>query len=148
MGEPVLRFFTAPQFAALKRLSGILMPPIGNSPGALECGAAEFLDFLIGESPAGRQQVYRTGLDALNAQSHKQYGKVFSEVDTAQAEALLGPLRAPWQYDPPSDPLAHFVVTAKADVRTATMNSREYNAGGAGTGGRRIGGTGLYWNTI
>jgi Gluconate 2-dehydrogenase subunit 3 len=146
--EPVLRFFTAPQFAALRRLSGILMPPLNGSPGALDAGAAEFLDFLLGESPSDRQQVYRAGLDALNAQARKQHGKLFTEVDAAQAEALLAALRQPWQYDPPADPLAHFLITARQDVRTATMNSREWNAAGAQSGGRRMGGTGLYWNTI
>lgn len=146
--EPVLHFFNAQQFAALKRLSGILQPPINASPGALDAGAAEFLDFLISESPADRQQVYRGGLDALNAQARKQHGKQFADVDAGQAEGLLAPLRLPWQYDPPTDPLAHFLVTAKQDVRSATMNSREWNAAGAASGGRRMGGTGLYWNTI
>ena len=146
--EPVLHFFNAQQFAALKRLSGILMPPINTSPGAQDAGAAEFLDFLMSESPADRQQVYRAGLDALNAQARKQHGKQFADVDAGQADALLAPLRQPWQYDPPADPLAHFLVTARQDVRTATMNSREWNAAGTASGGRRMGGTGLYWNTI
>jgi hypothetical protein len=147
-GEPVLHFFNAQQFAALKRLSGILLPPINGSPGALDTGAAEFLDFLMGESPADRHQIYRLGLDALNAQARKLHGKLFAEVDAGQADALLAPLRQPWQYDPPADPLAHFLITAKQDVRTATMNSREWNSAGAGSGGRRMGGTGLYWNVL
>ena len=41
------------------------------------------------------------------------------------------PLRAPWTYDAPADPLARFLAAAKQDVRTATVNSREYNAAGA-----------------
>ena len=45
------------------------------------------------------------------------------------------------------DPLARFLVAAKQDVRTATMNSREWNTAGA-AGGRRTGGTGLYWYPI
>ena len=60
------RFFTAQQFAALRRVSDILMPATNGAPGALAAQAPEFLDFLIGESPADRQRVYRAGLDALN----------------------------------------------------------------------------------
>jgi hypothetical protein len=148
VGDGVPHFFSAPQFAALRKLSGILMPPINGMPGALEAKAAEFLDFLIGESPADRQQVYRAGLDALNAQSASHYQKPFAELDAGQADEVLAPLRQPWTYLPPSDPLAHFLVVAKADVRTATVNSREFNTAGASGGGRRMGGTGLYWYPI
>lgn len=148
VAEAAPRFFTAAQFAALRRVGGILMPPMNGAPGAIEAGAAEFLDFLIGESAVDRQTVYRSGLDALNAQARKQYSKEFAEVDEAQAEWLLAPLKQPWTYDPPDDSVARFLVTAKADVRTATMNSREWNASGSAGGGRRGGGTGLYWNPI
>src|SRR6266702_2502474 len=48
IGEPAPRFFNAQQFAALRKLSDILVPPMRNLPGALDCGAPEFLDFLIG----------------------------------------------------------------------------------------------------
>ena len=140
-------FFDASQFTALHKLGDLLMPPMNGAPGASEAGAAEFLDFLIGESPADRQRVYRAGLDALNAQAKTRYGKPFAGVDAAQADALLAPLREPWTYDAPSDPLARFLVAAKQDVRTATTNSREWNTGGA-AGGRRTGGTGLYWYPI
>ncbi len=148
VADAVPRFFNAQQFAALRKVSEILMPPINGAPGALEAGAPEFLDFLIGESPADRQLVYRTGLDALNSQARKQFGKPFAEVDAAQAEALLAPLKQPWTYDPPAEPLARFLAAAKQDVRTATMNSREWNAAAPSGGGRRGGGTGLYWNPI
>lgn len=146
-GETTPRFFSAPQFAALKKLSEILMPPLNNMPGATDAGAPEFLDFLIGKSPADRQQLYKGGLDALNAQATKRFGKAFAEVTEAQAVELLAPLKQPWTYEPPADPFARFLREAKVDVRTATMNSREYTAAGS-TGGRRGGGLGQYWYPI
>ncbi len=146
-GETTPRFFSAPQFAALKKLSEILMPPLNNMPGALDAEAPEFLDFLIGKSPADRQQLYKGGLDALNAQATKRFGKAFAEVTEAQAVELLAPLRQPWTYEPPADPFARFLREAKADVRNATMNSREYSAAGS-SGGRRGGGVGQYWYPI
>jgi len=145
--EATPRFFSAQQFAALRKLSDLLLPPINGMPGALNARAAEFLDFLIGASPADRQQLYKAGLDALNAQARKLYNKPFAEVDEAQAVLLLAPLRQPWTYEPPADPLARFLREAKQDVRTATMNSREYATAGA-TGGRRGGGIGQYWYPI
>jgi hypothetical protein len=142
--EPMPHFFTARQFAALRKLSDILMPAANGAPGALDAKAPEFLDFLIGHSPADHQHTYRAGLDALNAQANQRFKKAFAELDAADADAVLSPLREPWTYDPPADPLARFLREAKQDVRTATVNSREYSAHAPATG-RRFGGNGLYW---
>ena len=98
--------------------------------------------------PADRQQLYQAGLDALNGQAAQRYRKPFAELDAAEADALLAPLHQAWSYAPPADPLAHFLVVAKADIRTATLNSREYNTVGASGGGRRMGGAGVYWYPI
>ena len=86
-------FFNAQQFTALRKLSDLLMPSLKELPGALDTGAPEFLDFLIGFSLPDRQQLYRIGLDALNAQARKRFERPFAELDTTQAEALLAPLR-------------------------------------------------------
>ncbi len=142
-------FFNADQFSALQKLSEILMPPLKGAPGAIEAKAPEFLDFLIGESPADRQSVYRNGLDALNGQAKKRFNLTFAKLTEGQAVQLMEPLKQPWTYDPPADPLAKFLRVAKQDVRTATVNSREYGAANAGGGGgRRNSGTGLYWNSL
>src|SRR6476646_4156633 len=44
VAEPDARFFNAQQFAALRRLSDLLMPPMRGNPGALEAKAPEFLN--------------------------------------------------------------------------------------------------------
>jgi hypothetical protein len=142
--EMVPRFFTAEQFSALRKLSDLLMPAMNGSVGALDAKAPEFLDFLIGDSPEVRKQVYLSGLDALNTQSRKQFNRVFAELDAAQAGSLLSPLRQPWTFDEPADAIANFLRIAKQDVRTATVNSREYNAMTPSGSGRRFGG-GMYW---
>jgi hypothetical protein len=145
--EPVLHFFTAPQLAALRRLSDLLMPagsgPNG-APGALDAKAPEFLDFLLGQASPDRQQLYHLGLDALNALARRRFAKSFSGVDAAQADILLAPLREPWTYDAPADPVAAMLRAAKDDVRRATTNSREWNVAAA-AGRTRGGGAGLYW---
>jgi hypothetical protein len=124
---------------------------MNGHPGALEAGAPEFLDFLIGVSPPDRQKLYRDGLDALNSQAKKQFKKSFADLDASQADAIVRPLLVviPWSEDLPQDKVRHFIAQAHRDFRTATENSREWAAGGASSGrrgGRGFGGgTGLYW---
>jgi hypothetical protein len=145
--EPVLHFFTAQQFAALRKLSDLLNPPMSGAPGALEAKAPEFLDFLLSQSSADRQQLYRIGLDGLNAQSRKRFTKSFADVNASQGDMLLAPLREPWTYDVPADPVAAMLRAAKDDIRRATTNSREWNMAAA-EGRARSGGAGLYWLPI
>ena len=150
VGDTVTRYFSEQQFAALRKLCEIIMPQIGKAPGALDAHTPEFLDFLIGESPKERQQIYRTGLDQLNSRAKLKHGKMFADLDPAQTSDALSALRAPWTYNAPADPVAHFLREARHDIRTATANSREYIAGAAQSTGRRGfgGGTGLYWNAL
>src|SRR5580698_11192090 len=84
-------FFTDQQMATLRRLSEILLPPLNGFPGAVDAGAPEFLDFLIGASPSDRQQMYRSGLDRLDAEARKHAGVSFAGVSTAQADPLIRP---------------------------------------------------------
>jgi hypothetical protein len=148
VAEPVARFFTPTQFAALHRLSGLIQPPMKGNLGALDCGVPDFLDFLIGVSPADRQQLYHIGLEALNMHARKQFSKSFADLDDEQANTILKPMlvAVPWPKDPPKDPLLQFMFAVREDVPMATRNSPEY-AAAAATAGRR-GGGGLVWNPI
>src|SRR5580698_7231088 len=76
--ETTPRFFNSEQFAALRRLGALFMPPRKGLPGALDAGAPEFVDFLIGASPSDRQELYRNGLDTFNARAQKQFEKSFA----------------------------------------------------------------------
>jgi hypothetical protein len=144
------RFFTPAQYSALRKLSALLMPPLNGSPGALECSAPEFLDFLIGASLPDRQKLYRNGLDTLNANAKKSFKKAFADLSDADADTIIRPLLAPvpWVYDAPKDPGVHFLAEAHRDIRTATQNSREWANAGAASGRRRGGGGGSYLNPI
>jgi hypothetical protein len=150
VGAVTQRFFIPPQMSALRKLSEVLMPAMRGNPGAIECGAPEFLDFLIGASPADRQHLYRNGLDMLNARAKKQFNKAFSELQIAQADAIIRPLLVPvpWVHDAARDPNVHFLAEAHRDIRTATQNSREWAEAGAASGRRGFGGGGAYLNPI
>jgi hypothetical protein len=126
--ETTPRFFTPAQFAALRRLGALFMPPWKGRPSALDAGAPEFVDFLVSVSDADRQQLYRHGLDAFNARAHSKFGKPFAELDDKQADSILRPLvvTIAWVLDRPTDPLEHFVAQVHDDMRTATVNSLEF----------------------
>jgi hypothetical protein len=137
--QQIPKFFTSQQLAALRHLSDIILPSIGGSPGALDAGAPEFLDFLVSQSPTPTKNLYRTGLDTLNTRATTKYGKAFAAVSQAEADELLSPLRDAWTYEEPRDPFAQFLRHAKADVLTATLNSREWLAS------TKRSGNGAYW---
>jgi hypothetical protein len=145
--QSVPRFLSADQFTTLDRLSQALMPAAGDTPGAKETGVTEFLDFLISQSPAERQALYRDGLDQLHAQARSRHGKPFVELGPVEIDALLAPLREPWSYQGPAAPVARFLQAAKQDVMEAAMNSREWSEARAKRS-RRAGGLGTYWYPI
>ena len=145
------KFFSEEQMATLRQLCEIMMPPLKGFPGAMDAGAPEFLDFLISVSPPDRQQLYRTGLDTLNANAKKKFKMAFADLSDADADAVIRPLLAPvpWVYDPPKDPAVQFVAEAHRDIRTATQNSREWATAGSSSGRRRGGvGGGSYLKPI
>jgi hypothetical protein len=145
--DTVPHFFTAPQLNALRRLSDLILPAINGTPGALDARAPEFLDFLIGLSPADRRQLYRAGLDALNTNARAKYSKAFAELDGTQADVILAPMHERWTHATPADPLAAFLRSAKADIMTATINSREWITV-VSQRSRSASGTGIYWHPI
>jgi hypothetical protein len=121
-------FFTDAQFATLRRLCEILMPPIDGYPGAMEAGTPEFLDFLIAVSPAERQQTYQSGLDRLEAEARQKFGVAFAAVSAVQADQIIRPWLRAWMPDQlPSAGFEHFINLAHNDIRFATINSQGWS---------------------
>ncbi|MFT4111184.1 gluconate 2-dehydrogenase subunit 3 family protein [Silvibacterium sp.] len=148
VADGVTRFFTATQLAALTRLCELLLPALGDKPGAVEAGAPAFLDFLIGQSGEPRQKVYQGGLDWLHAEAKQKYERSFAELDAARADAVIKPWLRTWMSDhPPTEVHADFVNIAHEDIRTATRNSKAWNDASAAAGQDWVTG-GLYWSPI
>src|ERR1700745_39148 len=99
IAETEQRFFTPIQMATLVRLSDLLLPPIGNKPGAVQAETPLFLDFLIGVSPSARKQMYIGGLNWLDSESQRRNGKPFSKLDDGEADAILKPWLRTWMSD-------------------------------------------------
>jgi hypothetical protein len=141
-------FFNEQQMATLRKLCDVLLPPLNGYPGASQAGAPEFLDFLIGASPADRKHMYRAGLDRLNADAKKQFHVPFAQVSAEQADKLIRPWLRAWMPEhPPKEQYAHFINLAHQDIRTATMNSQAWSIAATSTGARAPG-IGLYWSPI
>jgi hypothetical protein len=122
-----VRFFSPQEMATLTRLSDLLMPPVGEKPGALQAQTPMFLDFLIGSSPGERKRVYSKGLDWLDAESKKKFNTDFAKLNDEQAGDLLKPWLRTWIMDhPPMEEHADFVNIAHEDIRTATVNSKAW----------------------
>src|ERR1700685_1667446 len=106
------RFFTAEQYATLEKLGATLVPPLAGHPGALDADAPEFLDFLIGVSPADRQKLYCGGLNAIDGQPKKQFHKPLAELEPTEVDVIIRPLLVArfWPEDLPKDPLKNFMA--------------------------------------
>jgi hypothetical protein len=144
VASPGEHFFTPDQKAALEHLGDILVPRSGDRPGSRESNAPKFLEFLISQSPADRQTLYRSGLDRLNSESARLYHKPFAAISAEQAQPILKPLEAAWTYAGPSDPFAQFLQAAKEDVLRASINSLAYATAMAATT-RGSSGLNYYW---
>ena len=142
-----MTFFSPDQIAALRKLGDLIVPAGEGRPAASDASVAEFLDFLIGRSPAPRQTLYVDGLNHLQSESQRRYRKAFDQLSAEQSSSILAPLSQPWTYAAPADAFARFLREAKEDLIAATVNSREYAAAQQASG-RRAGGMGTYWFRI
>ena len=141
-------FFNVRQTATLRRLCEVLQPPYKSYPGAIEAGAPEFLDFLIGASPEEQQKIYQSGLDRLESDAQQKLGKSFADADASQADQLLRPwLRAWINEHPPTESYEHFINTVHVDIRTATVNSQAW-ADAAKKRGEETPNVDLYWYPV
>ena len=141
-------YFDDREYATLRRLCEIFQPAAGGYPGALEADTPEFLDFLIGVSPADRQQMYKAGLDRLEAETKSKFGQSFSALHGDQADQLIRPWLRPWVGDhPPAEPYARFINIAHYEIRTATVNSPAWNDA-ALAAGKPSANIDLYWYPI
>jgi hypothetical protein len=128
IAEAQPEFFTSAQMATLTRLSDVLMPPVGNKPGALQAGTPLFLDFFIGKSNNAIRKRYTSGLDWLNAEAVARFKSPFAKLDNAKADAILKPWLRAWMSDhPPLEPHAEFINVAHSDIRSATVNSKVWD---------------------
>jgi hypothetical protein len=145
--DMMVRTFNAEQFSALSKFSELVAPSQEDVPGAREGDVPAFLDFLIGDSPQDTIHLYKQGLDHLNAEARRRYGKPFGEIGPSEAQPILSPLNQPWEFNDPGELLPKFLRTARGDIIKATLNSRSYIVAVSQLRRSRQG-SGLYWYPI
>jgi hypothetical protein len=83
-------FFTAREFETVQRLADLIIPPT-STPGASASGVPLYIDVVVNSSERWRQ-LFRSGLQWLDAQSHARHGKRFHEIGKAAQVAMLTPI--------------------------------------------------------
>ena len=82
------KFFSAGQYKTLQALSQMIIPPDGDTGGALEAGAPEFIDLLTSEN-AEYQLKLGGGFMWLDSTCVDRYGKAFVDCASAQQKEIL-----------------------------------------------------------
>jgi len=73
----------------LEAIVARLIPSDARSPGALEAGAARYIDRALGDALAASRAAYTAGLAALDAHARGAAGKPFAELGAERQDALL-----------------------------------------------------------
>ena len=79
----------AAEAQTLEAIVARLIPSDANGPGALEAGAARYIDRALGDALAASRNAYTSGLAALDAYSQSSAGKRFAELEPSRQDAVL-----------------------------------------------------------
>ena len=91
--EPYANLASA-EARTLEAVVARLIPSDARAPGALEAGAARYIDRALGDALAGARAAYTEGLAALDAYAGRTHGRAFAELEPAVQDDLLGDLEA------------------------------------------------------
>ena len=83
------KFFTPAENELVTLISDLIIPTDEKSPGAKESRVNEFIDLMISEAEGDERALWRDGLQAVNRESAKQFGKNFVEVSEDRQISLL-----------------------------------------------------------
>jgi gluconate 2-dehydrogenase gamma chain len=89
---------TAAEAATLEALVARLIPGDSNGPGALQAGAARYIDGALGSALAAQRPAYAAGLAALEAHARARAASSFAALSPEVQDELIGELeqnRAP-----------------------------------------------------
>jgi len=87
-GEYKPKCFNTHEYAMLRRLAEMIVPPDDHSKGALEAGAPEFID-LLASSNAELAAIYTGGMAWLDEQMKRRYHAAFTAAKPDQQTDML-----------------------------------------------------------
>lgn len=82
------KFFTDHEYKTLKALCQAILPPDGNTGGAIEAGAPEFIDLLTSENPEYQLKL-RGGMMWLDGACTDRFGKTYLESPADAQKQIL-----------------------------------------------------------
>lgn len=88
------RFFTREEYETVKVLADLVIPADERSPGAIEAGVPEFIDFMVQDQPE-LQTAMRGGLAWLDREAEKRFDKAFVDCLETERAALLDDIAWP-----------------------------------------------------
>jgi gluconate 2-dehydrogenase gamma chain len=104
-GAPSNTFFREADFAALSRISDLIIPPTGTA-GAIQAGVPLYIDRVVSIN-AAHQELVAEGLRYLDAEAQRLNGQSkFLSLSEAQQLALLEPLCEAYDRDSASTQLS------------------------------------------
>ena len=83
---------TPAEAATLEALVARLIPSDRNGPGALEAGAARYIDGALGNALSAQRAAYAAGLAGLEAYAHARTGSSFASLPAGRQDELIGDL--------------------------------------------------------
>jgi gluconate 2-dehydrogenase gamma chain len=87
-GAPYVNL-TPAEAATLEAVVARLIPADANGPGALEAGAARYIDGALGSALAAQRPAYAAGLAALDAHARASAGTAFAALPPERQDAVL-----------------------------------------------------------
>lgn len=108
---PAPKAFSPAAFAALEALVEAIIPADDRSAGAGEARVADYIDLLVSETGDELAARWSSGLEALDAAAVSRFGRPFTSLSPAAADAIMMQLAG--GEAAPSTPLEQFFVMAK-----------------------------------
>jgi gluconate 2-dehydrogenase gamma chain len=109
---------TAHEYATLEKLSDLILPADEHSPGALEAGAAGFIDFLCAAN-SDLRDLYTGGLMWLDEAMEHDYAKTFLEAAPGEQTAMLDKIAYRKNASPELNPGIQFFAFCRRMVADA-----------------------------
>jgi gluconate 2-dehydrogenase gamma chain len=124
-----VRSLTAAQRRTTEMLVDRIIPADELGPGALECGAANYIDVQMADYLAPQKEGWIAGLDALDEFAKQTQGAAFAELSADKRDLLLTAISG---NDGPQN-LRTFFNTARTYTMQGTFGDPHY---GGNTGGK------------
>jgi hypothetical protein len=117
-----LRFFSPEQHALTDSIAEAIIPADERSGGAREAGVGAFIDDLLADSEPATQQLWTSGLAAIDAEAKSRFQQPFLDCGGEQRDRIVAELAAN-EEDPKTD-LERFFVQIKRQTISGYYTSK------------------------